>query len=49
MGIESVGAPSLEAQSQVGRGPGQPELLCGSPAHGCNRVSFMFHFTQVIL
>lgn len=49
MGIESVGAPSLEAQSQVGRGPGQPELLCGSPAHGCNQVSFMFHFTQVIL
>ena len=29
-----MGAPSLEVQGQVGWGPGQPELLGGSPAHG---------------
>ena len=31
---ETAGAPSLEAQGQVGWGPGQPELVGGSPAHG---------------
>ena len=31
---ESCGAPSLEVQGQVGWGPGQPELVGDSPAHG---------------
>ena len=30
----SCGAPSLEAQGQVGWGPGQPELVGSSPSHG---------------
>jgi len=30
---EVVGAPSLEVQGQIGWGPGQPELLGGSPAY----------------
>ena len=30
---EAVGAPSLEVRGQVGWGPGQPELVGGSPAH----------------
>ena len=31
---EAVGAPSLEVQGQVGWGPGQSELVGGSPAYG---------------
>jgi len=31
---EAAGAPSLDAQGQGGWGPGYPELVGGSPAHG---------------
>ena len=47
----AVGAPSLEVQGQVGWGPGQPELLGGSPAHstGWDWVGFEVPSSPVIL
>jgi len=48
---EAVDAPSLEVQGQVGWGPGQPELLGGSPAHGTggDRMGFEVPSNPTIL